>query len=67
MNARSIKLPELTLAILTPAFLGGCNMVVTGKPMFTLSESGHPPTIRAGVWRNEKADCVFDETLPQNG
>ena len=66
MNARSTRLTELTLAILAPAFLAGCNMVVTEKPMFTLGESGRPPEIRAGVWRNEKADCVFDETLPQD-
>lgn len=46
--------------------LGGCNMVMTDRPMFARSDAGSTPPIRAGVWRNDKPDCAVDETRPQD-
>ena len=46
--------------------LGGCNMVMTDKPMFSVADGAGAPAIRGGVWRDDKPDCVFDEAAPQN-
>jgi hypothetical protein len=53
-------------ALAVGASLAGCNMVVTETPLFSSADVGdaHPP--RPGVWNADKADCAFDETLPQN-
>jgi hypothetical protein len=56
----------LALAIGATALLGGCNMVLTEKPMFTVADGAGAPAIRPGVWRDQKPGCDFDEGLPQD-
>jgi len=52
--------------MVTMLSLGGCNMVTTQTPMFTVADGAGAPPIRSGVWRNEKPDCQFEETTPQD-
>lgn len=62
MNA----ITRLTLAATATAALGGCNLVMTEKPMFVLADGASAPPLRQGVWRIDKSDCPIDETLPQD-
>jgi hypothetical protein len=54
----------LGLVVLIP--LTACNMVTTSNPMFAKADGLYAPPIRLGVWRSDKPDCEFDETLPQD-
>jgi hypothetical protein len=57
----------LRLAALAAAMaLGGCNMVVTDKPLFSAADAGKVPSFRPGIWTGDHPDCAFDESLPQN-
>jgi len=53
------------LAALAVAFaLGGCNLVVSEKPLFTQADAAGAPVLRPGAWVSPKGDCSFDETKP---
>ncbi len=58
--------PRLALLLSALMALGGCNVVMTDAPMFTAADGAGAPAIRSGVWRDDKPDCAFDETLPQS-
>jgi len=45
--------------------LGGCNMVVSKKPLFTLADTRDTPVFRAGVWAKDDPACTFDPAAPR--
>jgi hypothetical protein len=44
--------------------LGGCNMVVSDRPLFTKADTHDTPVFKAGLWGAEDPNCVFDSTQP---
>jgi hypothetical protein len=53
------------LAVLAVALLlGGCNVVVTEKPLLTAADERGAPPLRPGLWRMEDPKCPVDEALP---
>jgi hypothetical protein len=53
-------------ALVSAAFLAGCNMVMTERPMFTAADGAGAASIRSGVWRTDTVGCDVDETLTQD-
>ncbi len=46
------------------AALGGCNLVLSEKPMFTAADAAGAPVLRDGVWAAPDKGCDFDQTKP---
>jgi len=52
----------ILLLLVGASVLSGCNQLVSKEPWFQPDPAAS--VLRDGVWRIEKADCVFDETAP---
>jgi len=47
------------------AVVGGCNVVMTDKPLFTVADAAGAPPLRPGVWSFfHEAGCQVDESRP---
>ena len=47
------------------ALLGGCNVVMTDKPLFTAADAAGAPPLRPGVWSFfHEGGCKVDESRP---
>ena len=54
----------VSMLLLAALGLGGCNLVMSEKPMFSLNDTAGAPGLRPGVWAAPDADCKFDPTKP---
>jgi len=52
------------VAALCAIGLGGCNLVVSEKPMFSPADARGAPRFRPGVWSSAEGDCDFDAKAP---
>ncbi len=52
------------LVLFACAGLGGCNLVLSEKPMFTAADAAGAPPMREGVWAAPEKDCEFDRAKP---
>jgi hypothetical protein len=57
-SLRALALLAATLA------LGGCNLVVSERPVFTAADAVGAPSLRAGVWSASQPDCDFKASDP---
>jgi hypothetical protein len=55
---RALALLAVTLA------LGGCNLVVSEKPVFTAADVAGTPSLRPGVWSASQPGCDFKSSDP---
>ncbi len=55
---RALALTAMALA------LGGCNLVVSEKPMFTAADAVGAPALRSGVWSASQSGCDFKSSDP---
>jgi hypothetical protein len=44
--------------------LGGCNLVVSEKPVFAAADAAGAPSLRAGVWSASQPGCDFKSSDP---
>jgi hypothetical protein len=61
MARSSLTFGLIALAALT---LGGCNLVMSDKPVFTPADAEGAAPLRPGVWAAPDAGCAFDEAQP---
>lgn len=59
------RLGAALIGLLGLALLGGCNVVMTDKPLFTAADASGAPPLRPGVWSFfREAGCKVDESQP---
>ena len=56
---------RLASLVMATAMVGGCNLVVTDKPLFSKADGAGGPQFRTGVWNGAAPDCAFDEAKPE--
>jgi hypothetical protein len=44
--------------------LGGCNLVISERPLFTKADTKDTPVMKAGLWGAVDPTCVFDAAQP---
>jgi hypothetical protein len=53
------------IVVAAALMLGGCNLVVTPRPLFSAADQAPGALPRSGVWRTAaKPDCAFDPAKP---
>ena len=59
------RLGAASLGFIALALVGGCNVVITDKPLFTQADVTGAPPLRPGVWSFfHEAGCKVDESQP---
>lgn len=60
-KAWTVRALPLLAAVLA---LGGCNLVVSEKPVFTAADAAGAPALRPGVWSATQPGCDFKSSDP---
>ena len=59
------RLAAASFGVLALAFVSGCNVVMTDKPLFSQADAVGAPPLRPGVWSFfREAGCKVDESQP---
>ena len=64
MSRSSRVAGKLWIGLAAAAMLGGCNIVVSPTPVFTLADSAGAPEFHPGLWATPRPGCTFDDSTP---
>ena len=55
---------RILIALAAASLLGGCNMVMSETPWFSVADQTGAPQLREGVWVEPGANCAFIKDDP---